>query len=407
MKFTHLQWVAMGLGLAGCSREDLYGEATFSENVYDSFADCNPQEISFLAAKHNIQTAFRNCGSNKFSHFAWSPNGVYVYFQLTHGGHIMDAESKTIVAVPTESPVHGAAWLSNERLAVPLGPAQAAEGVAVAPARISVFDREQRAMTTTDLSVAAPQDLQPGPEDGQLVLTALDADGIRRPYTVDPLTGAFARALPWMEQPAESLVWNVEAGLVGWSNGTDGELFRAEDGSSLGLFSGAKRVVPHDEGRYVVIEVDGEAISLFDQRTWNELSPESQKREQQRKEQWLERLPEWAPREARPPEIHLYDIQKDTRVRVTSFYGSAWQWWPRPYWGSFILWGIEGKQLHRNIALTDIAERMRMVDQGDIPMGVELVTKPVAQDPSLEGAAPAHPDAVPETAPPAGEPSPG
>ena len=70
---------------------------------------------------------------------------------------------------------------------------------------------------------------------------------------------------------------------------------------------------------------------------------------------------------------------------------------------SFILWGIEGKQLHRNVAVVDIAERLRMIDKGETPLGVERLTLaglPVA------GASPSAGQSVSPETPPAGDVSP-
>ena len=108
--------------LSGCSRDDLYGEATFTDNVADAYADCDPGEIKFLSSKHNLRLAFRACGSNKFHHTAWSPDGTLLYFQLTHGGHLLIGEEKRIETIDLETPVGPAAWLRNHALAIPLPP---------------------------------------------------------------------------------------------------------------------------------------------------------------------------------------------------------------------------------------------------------------------------------------------
>ena len=165
-----------------------------------------------------------------------------------------------------------------------------------------------------------------------------------------------------------------------------------EDGSSIGVFPEVMRAIPHPDGRYVALETLGEAISPFDQRSWNELSPEARERELARRDEWLQRLPDWAPREMKPPEIQILDLETQQRLRITAFNGEHFEWYrPRPYYCSFILWGIESKQLHRNVGLVDIAERLRMVGKGEVPMGVELLSadgKSVTGTPdeALEGA---------------------
>ena len=368
----------VSLVLGACSRDDVYGGSTFTDNVEEAYAECSAAEIEFLAAKHSLQLAFDECGSNKFAEADWSPDGRLLYFQLTHGGHILDAENKTIEAVPTEGPGAGAVWVRDGLLAVPLPPAETSDDASVdaAPWRIAWFDRTARTMDTVPLTVRDPRDLQPHGEGDDLLLTGLGEDGTRTVWRYRRNSGALEPALPFLPPGVERLVVEPDAGLVGWSDGTNGKLFQLPDGNVVMDLPGAKRVVPHHEGRYVALEVDGEPISLFDQRTWNELSPEAREREQRRKEQWLQNLPEWAPRESRPPEIHVVDMTTTRRFRITAFYGDHFEWWrPRNYWASFILWGIEGKQLHRNVAITDLHERLRMAAKGELPWGLEEVSE--------------------------------
>lgn len=363
---------ASGLfAVANCSREDLYGDATFTDNVEAAYEECDEGEISFLAGKHGIQTAFGNCGSNKFAHIEWSPDGRLLYFQLTHGGHIMDGETKAVMTVPTSTPIAGAAWVRADLLAMPVGPSEEApEG----GPRIAFFNRAANTLEYVALGLSEPRDLWPVGEADQIYLTALDEQGDRRPYLVDPATGSVSRALEFLAKPVERLVVEAEADLLTWSDGHTSELMRLSDQSSLAVLPEVLRAIPHPEGRYVALETLGEPISPFDQRHWNELSPEARERELARRDEWLERLPDWAPRDMQPPELQILDLQTGERFRITAFYGEHFEWYrPRPYYCSFILWGIEGKQLHRNVALVDIAERLRMAGKGELPMGLERV----------------------------------
>jgi hypothetical protein len=379
--------LALALTLPACSRDDVYGGSTFTDNVAEAYAECSSAEIEFLAAKHSLQLAFDECGSNKFAEVDWSPDGRLLYFQLTHGGHVLDAENKTIEAVPTEGPGAGAVWVRDGLLAVPLKPADAAantDGTEASDAwRIAWYDRTARTLETVPLTVAEPRDLQPAGDGDDLIFTAVGDGGLRSTWRYSRNSGALEPALPFLPAGVDRLVYEPDAGLVGWSDGKDGKLLRLPDGELVADLPGALRVIPHHEGRYVALEVEGDPISLFDQRTWNELSPEAREREQRRKEQWLETLPEWAPREARPPEIHIVDMTTMERYRITAFYGDHFEWWrPRNYWASFVLWGIEGKQLHRNVAITDLHERLRMAAKGELPWGLEKV------GPADAGAAP-------------------
>ena len=359
--------------LSACSRDDVYGGSTFTDNVAEAYAECSSEEIAFLAAKHSLQLAFDECGSNKFAEVDWSPDGRLLYFQLTHGGHVLDAENKTIEAVPTEGPGAGAVWVRDGLLVIPLKP-ESTDPEKKSPWRLAWYDRAARTIDTVPLAVDDPRDFQPHGDGDDLIFTALSESGVRSAFRYRRNEQSIEPTFAFLPPGVERLVVEEAAGLVGWSDGENGRLLQLPDGNEIMVLPDAKRVIPHHEGRYVALEVDGEPISLFDQRTWNELSPEARERELRRKEQWLENLPEWAPREAKPPEIHIVDLTTMKRFRITSFYGDHFEWWrPRNYWASLILWGIEGKQLHRNVAITDLHERLRMAAKGELPWGLEEV----------------------------------
>jgi hypothetical protein len=189
------------------------------------------------------------------------------------------------------------------------------------------------------------------------------------------------RALPWLDQTISRLDISEMADMVAWSTETDTELVRLSTGESLHLFEAVSRAVPHDSGRWIILETEGAEISNFNQRTWNELSPKARERELARQKKWEARQPEWVELTARPPEIQLFDINSGKRYRITSFRGDEVQWYPhKGHYIAFMMWGIEGKQLNRNIGLTPLEERIRMVDADQIPMGVEVVQPKRASD---------------------------
>lgn len=394
--------------LASCSREEFHGSQTFTQTVEMAYAECSESEIRFLTGKQGIQTAFANCGSNKFAHFRWSPNGLFIYFQLTHGGHIMDGEAKTITTVPTETPVAAAAWMRDDLLVVPMGPA---EGATSKNGRLALFNRSTNTLDTINLSLAEVRDLYPGATDQQLVLTGLDEAGVRKVVSVNTTDGQVSVPLPWLTEvdaAVGTLVYEAAAGLVGVAGPEGGVLYKV-DGTELGRWPGVKRVVPHHEGRYVALELDGAPVSPFDMRSWDELSEQARQRELARQEEWLKRQPDWVPKEITPPEVQIVDLEKGVRLRVTSFWGDRFQWYrSRNYFASFVMFGVEGKQLNRNVALVDLREKLRMVDKGELPLGLEAIEgfTPAAPDPDLarpptEAASPAA-DAA-QTSPKAAE----
>lgn len=383
--------------LGGCSREDLYGGQTFTQTVAQAYADCSESEITFLAGKQGIQTAFGNCGSNHFAHISWSPSGRHLYFQLTHGGYILDGEDKTINTVPTEMPVHNAAWLREDLLAVPLGPA---EGATNTHGRIALFNRSGSTLNELSVPLSELRDLQAGTDESHLLLTGLDDAGARKVVNVDITTGDLAPALPWLDHldaATGQVEWAPQGDLVSVVGPEGGTLYKA-DGTVIMQLPGVKRIIPHPEGRYVALEVDGAPVSPFDMRAWDEQSEESRQRELARQQKWLEQQPDWVTKEIVPPEVQILDLKQGARYRVTSFWGDHFEWYrARDYYCSFVLFGIEGKQLNSNVGLTDLREKLRMLEKGETPLGIEIVEPaPAAADPAAPTpAAPTPADADP------------
>lgn len=355
--------------MTACDRESLYGGGDFSQNVHDSFAECSEAEIQRLTMAHNIQTAFGRCGSNRFSHYQWSPDGIHLYFQLTHGAHVLNGEEKTITTIPLEGPTARAAWLLPDILAIPL---PAAEGQT--DERMAIYNWASHTVDYKALPVSSPKDLTAYREGRWVLFTALDDQDVRRPYQLDTNTGEVERALSWLEQPVTRIAISEKANLVAWSTETDTEIAKLDTGESLHLFKGVTRAVPHDDGRWIALETEGAEISHFDQRSWNEVSKKARERELARQKKWIERQPEWVETSTKPPELQMFDLNKGKRYRITSFWGNEVQWYPSAgNYLAFIMWGVEGKQLNRNIGLTSMADRFRMVDAEQIPMGIEVV----------------------------------
>ena len=360
------------LSLVACDRDALYTQSTFSENVYNAYEECSANEIRFLASKHNIQTAFEPCGSNNFVHYSWAPDGVQLYFQLPMSAHIMNGNDKTIGTMPTEVPIADIAWLSREFMVLPIQP----EGAAT-PSLV-LFDRVQASMQTLELTVTEPRDLMPtGATDGVL-FTALDEAGVRQVYSADFTTGEVRQEFAWINGAVDSFTYEPAVNQMVVGQGDIVQVFSA-DGTALETFTGAHRGAVHAEGRYVALETNGQPISPFDQRTWNELSESARERELRRMEEWLAKQPEWVTKEVHPPVIDVYDRSTESRYRFTAFYGDRFQWYPENpqlLYASFVMWGLEGKEMNRNVALTQLFERLRMAGNGEIPMGMELVSAP-------------------------------
>lgn len=354
-----------GLGIA-CSGEDL------TQDVEIAYKPCTEGEITMLTAKHAIQTVFGVCGANNFLYFAWAPNGIDFYFQLPYSTHVMNAEDKKVRVVPVRDAVGGAAWLSDALLVIPTQ-----DSATPGPARLSLYNRGQSTLTDLEIPQTEPADLQPSGSTDTVLYTALDEAKVRHTYRANFTTGVIERAFPWMDAllgdaALGSFTYTPALDLVAFSDGKSTTIANGADGSVWLRIANASRAVVHPEGRYVAIETLGPPISPFDQSTWEALSPEERKKREAESKAWLERQRDWVPREVQPPVLEIYDAKTAKRARFTAFYGDRFQWYTTPYYASFVLWGLEGKEVNRNVALLDLSERMAMIAADTPTIGVEL-----------------------------------
>lgn len=386
----------------GCGRDP--NEALLSQNVGASFAPCSASEIRFLASKHNLMTAFEPCGNNNFEHFAWSPNGESLYFQLVFTPHVMNAlaANKPTVTIATPSPIGPAAWLSNSTLVIPVGPA---EGDADGPLRFALYDIEQKSVffrpivhksesgklvpirDITDVAMA----------NDRAVLFVGQLSGAPEPTVWRMVTddGAVDEPYPWVPKPVTSMSYTAALDVLVVGSGDTVRLFDAAQGSVEGSWTPARRGTVHPTGTWIALEHLGEPISIFHQRAWDELSERARERELQRVEQFKASLPKSYPTTIQPPTLTFVHLATNERYIVSSFYGRRFQWYePTPFYGSFILWGFEGKEFKRNVLLGNMADRLRSMEAGRTFSGVErfstsgepakLAPEPVAEPPSVD-----------------------
>ncbi len=356
--------------VTGCSSDP--GKASFSENVGETFAQCNPAEIRFLAGKHNFMSAFENCGSNNFKDYAWSPNGTHLYFQLTLTHHIMDAEAddRKVITVPTESPTGGGGWLNSSRIAIPIGKADDEDD---SVERIAVYDMDQNSLITQEVpGLTGIDDIAVGASPSDVLFTGVSADGVRKLHRLDLDDGTVSLAYPWLDAEVSTFSYTPSAGALSVGSGGQVTLYRAQDGHQLGQWSPANAGSLHADGRWMLLEHDGEAISVFYQRHWDELSENARARELARAKRFEEALPEWYPKEVQPPMLSVVDLTSGERWAFTGFMGHHAEWYgPTPYYASLILWGFEGKEYNRNIILGNLADRLNNISRGEEMMGVQ------------------------------------
>ncbi|TNE92608.1 MAG: hypothetical protein EP330_01295 [Deltaproteobacteria bacterium] len=384
----------LALALVACQSNP--NEATFTQNVGSAFQECRSQEVRFLAGKHNFMTAFDPCGSNNFQSYAWSPEGTHLYFQLTQSGHIMNAEAanKATITLPTETPVGPAAWITATRLVVPVQAAEGSDSL-----RMAVFDNTEKAQL---LYVDAPgvtdiADTARGDSPSQVLFTATRGEETRKVYQLDLDDGSVSEPWPWLG-PVTSFTYTPAQGLMAVGREDKVELIKPETEEVVETYTRATRGVLHKDGKWLALEHEGDAVSIFYQRAWDELSPQARERELRRAEAWEERLPEWYPKEVHPPTITVVDREKGERWMFTGFHGHAFSWYEAAdFYASVILWGFEGKELNRNVVLGNLGDRLRSVEKGEEMFGLtrfvdnEGGAKPTTAEAEVEAAAEAEP----------------
>lgn len=361
----------MLLALAGCLGPS-NPDQSLSQNVGAAFAPCNEAEIRYLADKHNMMTAFRPCGNNHFDDAAWSPDGRQLYFRLATTHHIMnaDAPNKDTRVVPTRSPVGPAGWLSATRLAVPVAPDP--EKGEAAPPQLAVFDTEQATVFSVDLPAdwTDIEDVQASGDPEHVLMSARSGES-RRAFRVSVSDGTVAPAFDWLTE-LDTFALTPPQNVVAVGRGTTVTLHDAETGESKGSWSPAIRGTVHRDGRWLMLEHEGEPVSVFYQRAWDELSEKARAREIARVKQFEEQLPDTFEKTVRPPTLSFVDLPSGQRYRIDSVLGYDFEWYgPSGLYGSFLLWGFEGKQFKRNVMLGDFTSRMTVPAAGSTFIGVE------------------------------------
>lgn len=354
------------LTLFACKQDDPMA-GTLSQNVGASFAPCSEAEIKFLASKHNFMTSFRPCGDNNISAYAWNDAGTHLYFQLVMMPYLMDAQSDTkpTMTVPTSTPIGPAAWVTSYRIVVPVV-SDTDEG----PNRLAIYDLEQQSIFHTPTTLTSVDALLPtGQADAVFALgTVGDARGA---FRVDTSTGQATPVWPWLGE-ADTLTYSpvLDAVLAGRGNAVT--LHQATDGKPMGTWSPATRGVIHPGGRYLMLEHDGPEISIFYQRAWDELSDQARERELRRLKRFEDQLPPGTPTKVSPPTLSWVDLYDGKRFVMSSVYGDHFQWYTATdHYGSFFLWGFEGKQFKRNVMLGNFTGRFRAMARNRTMMGVE------------------------------------
>ncbi len=350
--------------LLGCSREDFYAERSLYNNIREVYEDCEEGKIGFLKRKANIQTLFTDCGSNNIYHYNWSPDGRLFYFQLFTNNFILNPENQGVDQLPIGKPIARGVWMHDAAIVVPT--IETDDG----PPQLSVY-LTAGMIQNHEIPGTKPADLQVY-ENKTMLLTFIDDSGKRRPYFFSEADG-FSRAFDFLDQ-----VTNIDvapkANLLSYTD-ENGNHLVSLDGTKIADFPDAKRGIPHPEGKYVALETDGAPLPPVDLGDGKYKNPEVRKREEKRRQQKIDSLPDWVPKEIIPPEINIYNVENKRRYRIKHFFGERFEWYPnQKYFCSFFLRGIDGQLIQQNIALTDIGVALLMADNDNYPSSVELWT---------------------------------
>lgn len=376
---------ALALIVSACSGNP--DQRSLYDNVGQAFAECNPAEIRWMTEKHELMPAFKYCGSNNIRHFAWNPAGTLLYFDLPMTSHLIDAslDHKPLYTLPFPTPVGSGAWISDTRLVVPVGPNADDEAKRE---RIGLYDTFQQSIEFRRISgLTGITDLAHGRTASEVLFTANNAAGTREVYALDLDDGSVKQAFPWLSGQVDTFTFTRKLGVAVVGLGQTVTVYRVEDGTSLGSWSPASRGTVHPGGRWLALEHEGEEVSVFYQRTWDELSERARKIEEQKAQRLESRLPDWYPKRVRLPTVSMVDLESGKRWAIRSFYGTRFAWYEaRDFYGSFLLWGFEGKSLNRNVLLGNMAARLYAMEHGTDRQDVRAMTSSTAQLPRAESA---------------------
>lgn len=350
--------------LFGCSREDYYADRSLYDNIREVYEDCEEGKIAFLKRKANIQTLFTDCGSNNIYHYNWSPDGRLFYFQLFTNNFIMNPENQGVDQLPIGKPIARGVWMHETALVVPV--VETDDG----PPMLSVY-LTAGMIQNYEIPGKEPADLQVY-KDKTMLLTMVDDSGKRTPYFFTEANG-FTKAFDFLDE-VQNINVAESANLLAYTD-ANGTHLTDLAGKVIAEFPDVKRAVPHPDGKYVALETEGAPLPPIDLGDGKYKDPEVRKREEKRRQQKIDSLPEWVPKEIIPPEINVFNVENKRRYRIKNFFGERFEWYPnQKYFCSFFIKGIDGQLIQQNIALTDIGVALLMADNDNFPSSIEVWT---------------------------------
>lgn len=335
------------VALAACVEEKEDGTGA------QSLLDCDPAKIEDQAAKNQFQLVFSACGSNAFGDFAWSTDGHKLYYQLGMTSHVLlaDHPQRKTGVVPAPTAVGPATWVSATRLVLPVGPDAAVKGGAL---RLATYDLETNAVTYVDLpaDLRDPADLNRTRDPDAIFLTAVRGEAPRKLYQVSLVDGATTPALEWLG-PIDTFTFTPAADAVVVGRGQTVTVHDATTGQAKGAWTPATRGAIHPKGAWVVLEHEGAPIQL--------MSADGE-------------TPSGDP--VKPPMLSFANVATGDRWLLETMQGSKFEWYEiTDLYGSFVLWGFDGRPYRRNIMLGDLLERAVGTEIDAVESGVRKMTE--------------------------------
>jgi hypothetical protein len=318
-----------------------------------SLLDCDTAGIEDQAAKNQFQLSFAACGSNSFSDFAWSTDGHKLYYQLGMTQHVLlaDRPDKKTIPVPAPTAIGPAAWPTASRVVMPVGPnPEVEEG----PLRLATFDLETNAVTYVDLpkDLRDPADLNRTRKVDSVYLTAVRGEAARASYEVSLVDGAIEPAFDWLG-PVDTFTFTPAADAVMVGRGQTVTLYDATSREAKGAWTPAIRGTIHPKALWVVLEHEGAPYQL--------MAPDGE-------------TPVGDP--MKPPLLSFAEVQTGGRWLLKDVQGSKFEWYEiTDLYGSFVLWGFDGRPYRRNIMLGDLLERMTGAEMGVLKPGIVPMTE--------------------------------
>ncbi|MEE2827811.1 MAG: hypothetical protein VX498_01370 [Myxococcota bacterium] len=314
---------------AACAPSDA---PTFTDNIKTVYASCKGDSIRLRAAEKGLQLAFEPCGSNNFSRFTWSPDGTTLYYQASQGGWVMRENGENF-PLRGVHPAGRPAWINNEILAYP-----ASKG-----SRIGIYQVRAHIVSFLDIPQVEAEQLVRGQADDEVLFLAADIPGgVKYIQRLRVNTTETERAFPWMNHGVESFHYRKEMDVVCYREfgGSDVLCAQGEDGEEIVEIKDRKRGTMSTDGRFVITEGDGEAIQVSDEPDEDRAA--------------------FLPREIIPPALWISNIKSGETLPWEGVNGSDFEWYEAsPYYGSFMLWGFDGREVKRNIPIGDLRAYLR------------------------------------------------